>query len=115
MPPLRNSRYQYSTKYTDTSGQSFLTEPAPIIYEDSLDNIIHVVQGGERLQDLAHKYFAEFGSNTFPSAGLWYIIAQFQPTPIVDPTIKLADGMKLYIPSKRYVATRIFDPARRNQ
>ena len=115
MPPIKNSRYQYSLGVTDTSGRTFLTEPPRITYEDSLDNVVHVVQGGERLQDLAARYYADFGSDTFPAAGLWYVIAQFQPTPIIDPTLKLAEGTRLYIPSKRYVAQRVFDPARRKQ
>jgi hypothetical protein len=112
---MRNSRYQHSTRYTDTAGRMFLTEPPLIPYVNSLDNRVHVVQGGERLQDIAHKYFAEFGDDTFPAAALWYIVAQFQPTPIVDPTLRLQPGARLYIPSKQYVAQRVFDKARRNK
>lgn len=115
MPPIKNSRYQYSIGLTDTEGRTFLTEPPRIAYQDSLDNTIHVVQGGERLQDIAERYFGDFGSDVFPAAGLWYIVAQFQPTPIIDPTVKLKEGARLYIPSKRYVAQRVFDQARRKQ
>lgn len=115
MPPLRNSRYQYSTGFTDTDGRTFLTEPPRIAYEDSIENVVHVVQSGERLQDIAHRYFGDFGSDVFPAAGLWYIVAQFQPTPIIDPTLRLKEGTRLYIPSKRYVAQRVFDPSRRKQ
>lgn len=115
MPPIKKSRYQYSLGYTDTAGRTFLTEPPPIAYEDSLDNTIHTVQEGERLQDIAQRYFRDFDSDVFPAAGLWYVIAQFQPTPIIDPTLKLIAGTRLYVPSKRYVAQRVFDPARRKQ
>ena len=115
MPALRNSRYQHSTTYTDTAGARFLTEPPLIPYVDSLDNKVHTVTGGESLQDIAHKYFGDFGSDTFPAAALWYIVAQFQPTPIIDPTLRLPAGLRLYIPSKAYVASRVFDKSRRNK
>lgn len=115
MPALRNSRYQHSTTYTDTAGCRFLTEPPLIPYVDSLENRVHVVTGGERLQDIAHRYFKDLGDDTFPAAALWYIVAQFQPTPIIDPTLRLADGLRLYIPSKTYVTARVFAKSRRDK
>ena len=115
MPALRNSRYQHSTIYTDTAGARFLTEPPSLPYVDSVENRVHVVTGGERLQDIAHRYFKDIGDDTFPAAALWYIVAQFQPTPIIDPTLRLAEGLRLYIPSKGYVAQRVFDKSRRSK
>jgi hypothetical protein len=115
MPALRNSRYQHSTTYTDTAGRRFLTEPPLIPYVDSLENRVHVVRGGERLQDIAHQYFAALGDDVFPAAALWYIVAQFQPTPIIDPTLRLSPGLRLYIPSKAYVMSRVFDKSRRDK
>jgi hypothetical protein len=115
MPPMDNSRYRHSTVFTDTDRRSFLTEPAPIPYVQSRDNTVHIVQAGERLQDLAQRYYADFGDDTFPAAAFWYVIAKFQPVPIVDPTLRLAAGTRLYIPSKRYLAALIRDRSRRDK
>ena len=118
MPPISKSRYQHSEGVTDTEGRTFLTEPPPIPYVNSIENRVHIVTGGERLQDIANRYFKDFESKegiVFPAAALWYIVAQFQPTPIIDPTLRLAAGLRLYIPSKAYVASRVFDKSRRNK
>jgi hypothetical protein len=35
------------------------------------------------------------------ACGFWWAIADFQPDPILDPTLRLEPGRRLFIPSVR--------------
>jgi hypothetical protein len=48
-------------------------------------------------------------------SGLWWIIADFQPDPIHDPTVRLTPGRTLYIPSLRTVQEEVFSDKRRKE
>jgi len=106
---LRDSRYQYCWELFDEAGVPYLTEPEPFAYRDERDNRVHTVAEGETLWGLAHFAFAGYPR----PCGLWWVIGQYQPTPIVDPTVALAAGSQLFIPSERVVRLMLFNPARR--
>jgi nucleoid-associated protein YgaU len=92
------SRYKYTTRATnlaETVSRTYLFAREPIAFEDDEENTTHVVRAGETLQTLATKYFGSYPD----AATLWWVIAEFQPTPIVDPTQKLKPGALLVIPS----------------
>ena len=72
MPPIKNSRYQYSLGVTDTSGRTFLTEPPRITYGQPLDNVVHVVQGGERLLGLGSEVLRGLRQRHLP--GCWPLV-----------------------------------------
>jgi hypothetical protein len=109
MPPRRFSRYTFSTAVLDDSQRLVLTEREPYRFRSLPDNRQHVVQAGDTLFTLAGRYFAPLPR----PAGLWWIIADFQPDPIHDPTIELSVGRMLLIPSLRVVTEEIFSEARR--
>lgn len=112
MPPRRFSRYTFANGFTDeTDGSFMLEDPEPFTYREFSDTRIHTVSEGDTLFHLASRYFASFER----PAGLWWIIADFQPDPIIDPTRKLAVGSTLYIPSERVVEEEIFNNARRRE
>lgn len=112
MPPRRYSRHTYALGFNDRSGPTpevlMLTERTPFLYRAYDDTRQHVVGAGETLWNLAAKYYAAFQR----PAGLWWVIADFQPDPIHDPTIALEPGTILYIPSSRTLTEEIFSASR---
>jgi nucleoid-associated protein YgaU len=95
------SRYRYARVFTDdvpgsvTFDRSYLGFREPVSYRDDPDNVTHIVQAGDNLQTLAHRYFAGMPE----AANMWSVLAEFQPTPILDPTKRLEPGSILMIPS----------------
>lgn len=73
------------------------------------DNVEHIVQSGDTLQSLAGQYFAPIPR----ACGLWWVIADFQPDPIHDPTVELEVGRVLIIPSHRTLTEEVFSERRR--
>ena len=109
MPPRIFSRHLFTTGTKDASGRSYLDTRIPFGFKEFADNQRYVVQQGDTLQYLASQFFAPIDR----PAGLWWIIADFQPNPIHDPTIELLPGSVLVIPSQRTVAEAIFSEKRR--
>ncbi|HET9621802.1 MAG TPA: hypothetical protein VFP84_10565 [Kofleriaceae bacterium] len=111
MPPRRYSRFTFCVATVDDQGRLFLTEPEPYRFRAFPDNRQHVVQAGESVFTLAGRYFAPLPR----PAGLWWVIADFQPDPIHDPTLALELGRVLFIPSVRVITEEIFAEARRQE
>lgn len=111
MPPKLHSRHAFCTAQGDAAGRLFLSERAPYRYRPLPDNRVHVVGEGDTLTSLAARYFADLPN----PAWLWWVIADFQPTPIFDPTLALSPADALIIPSVQTVLTRVFDEARRDE
>jgi hypothetical protein len=109
MPPRRFSRHTFTEAYEDDNGRLMLTEPEPFRYQSFPDNRIHTVKGGETIFSIAAKYFRPLPR---PS-GFFWILMDFQPVPIIDPTLKLAEGSKLVVPSLRTVLEEVFSEKRR--
>lgn len=111
MPPRRFSRFTFSAAVLDDTGQLLLTEREPYRFRALADTRQHVLQQGDTLFTLAGRYFAPLPR----PAGLWWIIADFQPEPIHDPTLALDLGRLLFIPSVRVITEEIFSEARRQE
>jgi hypothetical protein len=109
VPPRLHSRHSFTKAYTDGDKQ-FLTQRVPFPYEDRRDNVVYIVKDGDFLEGLAARMFAPLNDPpTFSAASLWWVIMDYQPTPIHDPTIRLVAGTKLIIPSLRTVQDRVFN------
>lgn len=102
------SRYQFSNRQQDEQGRLFLDDRKPYRYEAIADNRTHVVREGETLWTIASMHYRSLDR----PAGLWWVIADFQPNPIHDPTIQLAPASVLVLPSLRTVVTRILSTSR---
>lgn len=104
MPPHVRSRYLATLGLRDSADRLFLTERKPFRFDATLPGTRrHVVAEGDRLWNLAYRFF-----KPFPNAEhLWWVIAEFQPQPIRDLTLDLAVGRTLYIPSLRVLQERI--------
>jgi len=100
------SRYKFTTPSTDTDGIAYLADREPISYVDRPDNIPHVVQDGDTLWALAQFYYWSLDAD---AAQLWYIIAEFQPTPVFNPFAPLRPGALLHIPSPEMVESEIIN------
>lgn len=113
MPPRVQSRFTYCKGIRDDGqeGALQLTDRNPYGYRDLPDNREHTVVDGDTLMNLAGQYFLGIER----PAGLWWVIADFQPEPIHDPTLRLPPGTNLVIPSNRTVLELIFNESRRNE
>lgn len=109
MPPRRLSRYTFATAVQDAEGNLVLYGEEPYRYTELADNQEHIVKQGDTLFTLAGRYFKSLPRG----CGLWWVIADFQPDPIHDPTVDLSPGRVLVIPSVRTLTEEIFSERRR--
>ena len=108
MPPFELSRHTFTEGRINASGRFFLTGRIPYQYRQLSDNITVLAKQGDTLFSLAGRHFKPL----LRPCGLWWVIADFQPQPIHDPTIQLAAGSAVIIPSTRTVEEEIFSPRR---
>lgn len=88
-----------STIVKDASDRLKLSLRARLEYDQEDDDIVHEVAPGDTLWTLASQYF-----NGMPYANtLWWAIADYQPEPILDPTVRLEPGTLVVIPSPTLV------------
>ncbi|MDJ0766807.1 MAG: hypothetical protein QNJ97_27790 [Myxococcota bacterium] len=111
MPPKIGSRYMFCKGVKDAQGRLHLTDREPYHYRSHRDNRIHMVVEGDTLFGLAGKYFAPLER----ACGYWWVIADFQPDPIFDPTVALVHGRQIHIPSVRVLSDVILSERRRRQ
>jgi hypothetical protein len=107
-------------------GTLMLTDPEPYGFVELLDNIRHTVIEGDTLWTIAGTYYRS--ANIDRPSRFWWAIADFQPTgdntesgpgtnhaPIFDPTLKLAVGRTIHVPSLRTLFEEILSERRRSE
>ncbi len=109
MPPHVGSRHSFTLGVGDGDGRLHLTDREPYRFRAHADNRVHVAVQGDTLWDLAGRYFAPLPR----ACGFWWAIADFQPDAIVDPTLELEPGQRLFIPSQRVLTDVILGEAGR--
>lgn len=107
MPTLPTSRHATAYGYYDGLDVPFLGDRAPFFYRGLPDNLVHLVVEGDTLQSLAFRYYGALSTRTSSAAQLWWVIADFQPEPIHDPTKSLTPGAYIVLPSLETVQTVI--------
>lgn len=109
MPPRRNSRHLYtSATKRDADGPLFLSDRVPYRFRPLPDNEPYEVREGDTLWSIAAERYAALGDLPRTSAAmLYWVIADFQPIPIHDPTVQLVPGEKLILPSVRTVQEQV--------
>lgn len=111
MAPRKLSRFTFSRGIRDANGALILTQPPIFTYRELEDNKTITVREGDSLFTLAGREYRRIDPDR--ASGLWWVIAGFQPTPILDPTLELEPGSTLIIPSARTVLELLFDERRR--
>lgn len=111
MPPRRYSRHSFAYGVKDAEGHLVLHGTEPYRFKAFADTREHLVRDGDTLYTLAGAYYRK--ANIPRPSGLWWVIADFQPSPIHDPTLQLDLGRILYIPSVRTLIEEIFAERRR--
>lgn len=108
MPPRAGSRYLFCTGIVDEAGVVSLSEREPYRYRALPDTRLHTAREGDSLWSLAGAYFRR------PRAcGFWWVIADFQPDPVIDGTLRLEPGRIIHIPSDRVLDDVILGEGRR--
>ena len=108
MPPYSGSRHLFTQGHYDEDGSFYLSDRVVKGYEPHAGVTRYTVKTADTLWSIAALRYMDIGL----PALLFWIIADFQPVPIVDPTIKLKEGTVLLLPSKRWVRERLFDMGR---
>ena len=103
------SRYQYNRSYTDGTGRPYLDEREPFRYRAASDNVFHTAAQGDTWWGLAQRYYPQFER----ASGLWWVLCEYQPQPVVDPTLAIAAGTVVVIPSARALRLEVFSDAAR--
>lgn len=111
MPPRVGSRFGFSLGVHDDVGILQLTDREPYRFRPHADNRIHTTVQGDTFWDLAGRYFAPLPR----ACGYWWAIADFQPDPVVDPTLALEPGRRIVIPSLRVLTDVILGEAARRE
>jgi hypothetical protein len=110
VPPRQYSRHTFTSAVLDDEERLYLTTREPYRYLAFQDNLQHVVRQGESLETIANRYYQGFTDN--PSR-LWWVLADFQPEPIIDPTLELEPGSIIVVPSVRTLVEEVFSELRR--
>lgn len=106
MPPLKNSRHSFCLGIK-RRGRLWLSSMTPFRFKEFPDTKVHQTMENETLDQIAERYYGDDGWKW------WWVIAQFQPNPIVDPTVAFEAGVSVYVPSIRTVTQVIMNPNRR--
>ena len=112
MPPRQFSRFALSAEIPSNLDEEILilTERVPYRFRTLPDTIEHPVKYGDTLFTIAAFYYT--GVVDRP-AGLFWVIADFQPDPIHDPTLMITDRPVIFVPSSTVVLTEVFSEERR--
>ena len=102
------SRYKHSEVLRRSEDNVLLLSLRPRIdYVGGYDEILHKVVLGDTLPNLAARYYSGMPS----AASLWWAIADFQPEPMNDPTVRLEPGSMIVIPSPDLVQSWLMENA----
>ncbi|MEN6368466.1 MAG: hypothetical protein ABFD77_02070 [Thermotogota bacterium] len=98
------SRYRFCTMLGGNGEIAYLDEREPFRYRDEPDNTFYTAKDGDTWWGLAWKFFSGFPNKAL----LYFLLCEFQPEPVVDPTIRIEAGRQIAIPSERIIRTKVY-------
>lgn len=102
---MAQSRYAASPVVLNTtSGVVSLTPRTPFRFRDRVDTIVHLATTGDSLHSIAARYYGTISSTP---ERLWWVLADFQPAPVIDPTLALEEGRFIYVPAPAVVQSEV--------
>jgi len=99
-PILVDSIYRHAPADQLPDGTVIFLLPERVEFEDDDDVIIHRANANEYLWDICMRYYGQVQLNTMD---LPEVLANFQPDPILDLSLPLAEGRDVYIPSMDFI------------
>ncbi|MCK4783160.1 MAG: hypothetical protein KAV87_05365 [Desulfobacteraceae bacterium] len=109
MPMFPWGRYRYCVQTENEDGILRLDERESFRYKNEPDNRNHRSRSGDFWWGLAHMYFQGIPR----PCGLWWLLCEFQPVPVIDPTIVIPENTLIVVPSLRLVRLEVFSEERR--
>jgi nucleoid-associated protein YgaU len=88
----------------DGDGTIRLATREPTFFVDDSENSMYIVKLGDTLESIAAERLEGYPN----AAQLYWIIGEFQTTPILDPTLQLKPGSILIIPSYAVVNEMLY-------
>lgn len=93
----------------EVSGKLILRDRTPYVYRDSQMNINHTAKSGDTWWSIAARYYYAISDRP---AGLWWIIKDYQPVPVVDGTVSIQPGTLVIVPHPSDVITDVIGAER---
>jgi len=109
----RWSRYANGLATTDDEGRIYMVRRVPARFIARSDNKSYTVTSGDTIFGIAGRMYRE--SFPIPGEQLAWMVAEFQPKPITDLTLRLEEGQIIYGPSESYARLNIFVADRRDR
>lgn len=104
MPMFPFSRYAYCLQLEDAAGIKYLDEREPFAFREETDNRYYRTVDGDTWYGMAHTFF-----DGIPRAcGLWWVLCDFQPERVIDPTLRIEPNTLIVVPSIRLIRTKLF-------
>src|SRR5688572_12344109 len=104
MPPTLDSRHILASGVTRIEdGLTYLLDREPFRFVDRPDNRRIIAGVYDTWQSLANEWLKPIRN----PAQRWWVLADFQPDPITDPTVPPVPGTLVYIPTPEFVLAEI--------
>lgn len=97
---LVDSLYRHALAMQAEDGSVLFLNPERVPYEDRDDTIEHTASGKDYLWDIA---LSHYDMVSIGDIDLGEVIANFQPEPLQDLSVPVAEGRELYIPSMDFI------------
>lgn len=105
---LVNSLYRHAQLVQHENGDTLFTLPERIPFIDRDDNTLFIASGREYLWHVAIHHYKTI---SIYNIDLIDVIAQFQPEPIQDTSVRLKERQEVYIPSLHFIAEVVQGPS----
>ena len=110
MPPTKHSRYEFTLGVQGADGRTRLTPRTRFGYRKFDDNILHAVSDGDTWFNIAGLYYEDLDIRP---ERFFFAVCDFQPTPVIDPTVSPEAGTTVVVPSVRTMQDEVLHQRRR--